>query len=109
MALLELRPLLEFLQAICVELHLPLQQFVLGLQQLTRPGMHQLTDNLLRRASPHLGHLVIELEARRPLEPLEVDVADPLDGDAVQDEARRDVHLIDRAKVPNLWQKLLPN
>ena len=41
----------------------------------------------------HLGQLVVELDAPRPLEPLEVDVADPPDGDAVEDEARRNVRL----------------
>ena len=36
---------------------------------------------------------MVELDAPRPLESLEVDVSHPLDGDAVEDEARGDVRL----------------
>ena len=45
------------------------------------------------RVGFHLRQLVVELDAPRALEPLEVDVPDPPDGDAVEDEARRDVRL----------------
>ena len=41
----------------------------------------------------HLCQLMVELDAPRPLESLEVDLPDPFDGDAVEDEARGDVRL----------------
>ena len=43
---------------------------------------------------------MVELDAPRPLESLEVDLPDPFDGDAVEDEARRDVNLQRTIVVP---------